>query len=103
MATSFIPKPTELMTSVLAVCGTVNLKVPSLEVAVPIDEPLTVTVAPATGEPSLLSETLPVTTFSCAKVGSDNKKNSNEHRMLLTHSNRVVDINSGFALALMCN
>jgi hypothetical protein len=101
MAISWLAKPTEVITNVVAEEGTDNRKEPSGPVEVPTLVPLAVTEAPTTGDPSLLSVTLPETVLSWAKA----TWNANSIR---TGSNialmkRLGVINSGFKFKVGVN
>ncbi|MFZ5976948.1 MAG: hypothetical protein ACOYU6_04735 [Bacteroidota bacterium] len=63
----------ELITNFFESAGAFSLKVPSGPVWVPYWVPFTTTVAPATGEPSFESVTLPVITLVWAKAAVENK------------------------------
>ena len=66
MACSFVPKPMELNTTVVAEAGALSVKEPSPPVVAPTDVPLMSTVTPGRPSPDVWSVTRPVMVRSWA-------------------------------------
>jgi hypothetical protein len=96
-----VPNPTEEMIKAVADEGTEMLKLPSAPVEVPILIPLAVTEAPDTGDPSLLSVTLPVTVLFCAIETWNAKSITTGNKIALIK--RFGVINSGFKFKVGVN
>ena len=88
--TSWVSKPTELITSVTGSLGTFNLKLPLSSVKVPCDEPFTVMETAGTFSAFDLLRTLPDNVTACEKAAIEKiiePKRANEKRMLFFINN----------------